>query len=339
MKVKYSGKKLVSNSQKIIKKINMKKIVFIIGFLGSVIMGNAKPNAELGIDETCTNHALTSYDDMVFSNEHSYKEIRLAITNNVAFFEKNGGSVTSVSNRFDAILVEVNKVFMRDVGVKFVLVGNNDDLIKQPGDTDFVAVNSLYDKEYRYEVQNFINSVIGVDNYDVGVILYQRLGGSPAGIAKLGGATIDAVKGLTSIAGLDTASLNFAGAVAHELGHTLNAQHTFACYNDGATIGVEMGPGCSIMGYPGRGSSICGSNEGDFCSSYNEDTMFFHGSSIDQIKGYVESISSELTTIQLTTDYPPLSSYSKSGSKSWNIPVSTPFAFCLLYTSPSPRDA
>ena len=94
---------------------------------------------------------------------------------------------------------------------------------------------------------------------------------------------------------------------------------------DGTTNGVEIGTGCSIMGYPGLATGVCSSDSEDFCRSRNNDNLFFNATSINEMKIFIEANSNDIKKIEVTTDYPPLSSYSKSGSRSWNIPISTPF--------------
>jgi hypothetical protein len=181
----------------------------------------------------------------------------------------------------------VNQIYERDLGIRLVLVANNQQLIDNGPNVFFSNFNptAMFKQN-----ANWINAVVGVGNYDIGHVF--STGGG--GLARIGsvcdntsgtGGTRKAhgVTGLSNPLG-DPFYIDY---VAHEIGHQFGAEHSFngSTSNCGggnriATSAFEPGSGSTIMGYAG----ICGVENLQLNS---DDT--FHAGSISQINAFTDS--------------------------------------------------
>ncbi|MEM8601774.1 MAG: reprolysin-like metallopeptidase, partial [Bacteroidota bacterium] len=171
----------------------------------------------------------------------------------------------------------VNAIFERDLAVRFVLAENNDQIIYGDADTDpFTTTGgALLD-----ETQITIDDVIGDENYDIGHLISFDEGG---GLAGLGVACFTGSKAYAySGVGNETTAFDLL-VFPHELGHQLGAPHAFVQPSsdfDPQFIGVEPGPGYTIMSYP------------HFATYRRLDELVgyhFHGASIDDMDSFVRS--------------------------------------------------
>ena len=220
-------------------------------------------------------------------------------------------------------LNRVNMVYERDLAIRMVLVGNNDQLIYLDGTTD------PYTNETTVATLNTnntnCNTVIGSANYDIGHVFNTDDGG----IAGLGVVcTTSKGRGATGLPDPVGEVFNI-DYVAHEMGHQFGGNHTFNAETsncgggnrNGATA-VEPGSGITIMGYAG----ICGSTNNLAASSL----PYFHGRSIDEIGTYVSTISCQ--SAAATGNTIPV----VDAGASYAIPTSTPF---ILTGSATDADA
>ena len=207
---------------------------------------------------------------------------RIAIAATGEYTAKHGGTVEGALAAITTTLNRVNMVMERDLGIHLKLVENNHLLINTDAQSDPFSKTDLV--ELVAENQEFIDSVIGSDNYDLGH-LFTTKGGGLAAIAS----TCNSYRKAQGVSGIsnpvsDSFDLDF---VAHEIGHQLGATHTFnssqgLCSGNTRTArtAFEPGSGSSIMSYAG----YCGLDN----LQSNTDAMY-HIGSIKQINDYTSS--------------------------------------------------
>ena len=221
------------------------------------------------------------------------------------------GKKIAVLSAMNTTVTRVNAVYERDLGVRMVLVANNQKIIFLDPATDGLSngdTGSLYD-----ENQPICDSQIGAANYDIGHLVSLEPGtGSGDGVAGLGVVCISGqkAKGVTSKPDPigDAYDIDF---VAHEMGHQFGANHTQNnnCNRNSATA-VEPGSASTIMGYAG----ICSPNVQD-----NSDDHF-HSVNIDEMWNNIQG-SGSCASITNTGNNAPTA----NAGNDYSIPKSTPF--------------
>ena len=220
----------------------------------------------------------------------------------------------------------VNQIYGRDLAVQLQLVDiiaytdAGDDPFDNPSDLiEMLTIN-----------QDVLDYAVGLDNYDIGHLF----GISNGGVALLGSTcTTEKAQGYTghlspSIG--DPFDIDF---VAHELGHQLNATHTFngttsSCggANRTASTAVEPGSGTTIMAYAG----ICESQN----LQQNSDD-YFHGYSLDEIFAYLGGGGVCFGETSSGNEYAP----SVEAGGNYTIPIDTPFELVAAQGADSDGDS
>ncbi|MDP5093207.1 MAG: M12 family metallo-peptidase, partial [Polaribacter sp.] len=221
----------------------------------------------------------------------------------------------AVLSAMNTSMTRVNGVFEKDLSVKMVLVGNNDQLIFLDKNTDGITDGSP--NTMLGEVQSKCDAIIGNTNYDIGHIF--SIGGD--GIAGLGvlcitGQKARGVTGRSSPVG-DAYDIDF---VIHEIGHQFGATHTFnnSCNsNRSNSTAVEPGSGSTIMAYGG----ICIPNV------QNQSDDYFHTVSIAQMWNII-STSGNCAVLTNTNNVAPTA----NAGADYSIPKSTPFKLTGIAT-------
>ncbi|MCP4334783.1 MAG: hypothetical protein GY785_19175 [Gammaproteobacteria bacterium] len=189
-------------------------------------------------------------------------------------------SESAVEQAQAAIVTAINRInviYERDLGIRLVLVANNDQLIESGDNVVFSNGNG---SRMFLENQAWIDSRIGRSNYDIGHVF-----GTGGGGLVFRGSACDRINKAKGVSGIfnplgDPFYIDF---VSHEMGHQLNAEHSF----NGSTMScgpgriqtsaVEPGSGSTIMAYAG----ICGVEN----LQPNSDATF-HALSIAQIDSF-----------------------------------------------------
>ncbi|MEZ5535572.1 MAG: M12 family metallo-peptidase [Thiolinea sp.] len=191
---------------------------------------------------------------------------RLALATTAEFTALNGGATTTNSRLF-TLIARVNQIYLRDLTVKFNLVGGTK-IIQTNATTDGYTnqgVNATTGEPLAsIENTTVLNKILTSTGYDIGhVITTGTQGGwgtpySPCSSAKARGTS--SMGALGSAAALEAAAIDM---LAHELGHQFSARHTFNASTGGAcgsfngnltrdsTDAVEPGAGSTIMSYAG----------------------------------------------------------------------------------------
>ena len=226
----------------------------------------------------------------------------------------------AVLSAMNTTMTRVNGVFEKDLGVKMVLVSNNDQIVYLDSTTDGVTTNNpagISDGNASTmidQVQNICDDVIGNANYDIGHIF--SIGG--AGLAGLGvvcstGQKAKGVTGISSPIG-DPYDIDY---VAHELGHQFGANHTQNnnCQRNSFTA-VEPGSASTIMGYAG----ICSPNVLGVGSATGNSDDYFHTISISEMWSVVTATGTCATETTTGNSAP-----TANAGSDYSIPKSTPF--------------
>ncbi|MDP5093201.1 MAG: M12 family metallo-peptidase, partial [Polaribacter sp.] len=219
----------------------------------------------------------------------------------------------AVLSAMNTSMTRVNGVFEKDLSVKMVLVGNNDQLIFLDKNTDGITdgnPNIMIN-----EVQSKCDNIIGNANYDIGHIF--SVGGD--GLAGLGvvcttGQKGRGVTGRASPVG-DAYDIDF---VIHEMGHQFGANHTQNnnCNRNNSSA-VEPGSASTIMGYAG----ICSPNV------QNQSDDYFHSVSIAEMWNII-STSGNCAVLTNTNNAAPTA----NAGANYSIPKSTPFKLTGIAT-------
>lgn len=268
------------------------------------------------------------------TNGGTLRTYRLALAGNAEYCAAASVGGNTVANCLAAqvlIMNRVNGVYERDLAIRMVIVATNNLIVYAPDNTTCPvgtggsacnSGNDPYSNSSSALNQNTgnLNTVIGVNNYDVGHVFTTGSGGVaflgvPCGANKGGGTT-----GLPSPLGDDFA-IDF---VAHEMGHQFGANHTFnaSCGNNrSSSSAYEPGSGITVMGYAG----VCGGSQD--LAGHSIDT--FHVKSLEAILAFVGGNTCDVETSTGNTAPTP------TGPGNFTIPKLTPFALTASATDPN----
>ncbi|GAA4280042.1 hypothetical protein GCM10022260_04630 [Gaetbulibacter aestuarii] len=258
----------------------------------------------------------------------------------------NGNAIADALAAINVTLTRVNEVFETDLAVTFQLVDatslifNNaatDPYSDASVGTDSANFNTT--DGWSLQLQNTLstNTELGANlnernnAYDIGHLFGASGGGGNAGC--LGcvcqndtAATTDHNKGSAysspsnGVPEGDTFDINY---VAHEIGHQMGANHTFAYTSESTNVQSEPGSGSTIMGYAG----VTGQND-----LQPDSDDYFHYQSIKQILANLSTKSCQTT--QVISNNPPVS----NAGGDYTIPAGTPYVLKGSATDADPSD-
>ncbi|HOZ73890.1 MAG TPA: M12 family metallo-peptidase [Flavobacterium sp.] len=223
------------------------------------------------------------------ANNSLFKTFRLALSCTIEYaaFHVNaaglgGGTLIQKKAAVLAAMVvtmtRVNGVFERDMSMTLQLIANNDAIINITSDN---LDNNNNANVLLQQNQDFIDTVIGNANYDIGHVATTGGGGVASQGPCQPTSKARGVTGLPSPVG-DEYDIDF---VAHEMGHQFGCSHTFN--GDAGNCGggnrvtssaYEPGSGTTIMGYAG----ICSPQDVQAHSD-----AYYHARSIIQMSAYL----------------------------------------------------
>ncbi len=267
------------------------------------------------------------------ANNQTLQKFRIAISTTAEYTAYhddgnplNGDAVADALAAINATLTRVNEVFETDMAVKFELV-DAPQLIYTDSATDpYSDANIGADSENNFDslngwslqLQNTLTNVIGNSAYDIGHLFGDTGGGGNAGCIgcvcendspddydhKKGSGFTSPGNGTPEG---DTFDINY---VAHEIGHQMGANHTFAYLTEGTGVNSEPGSGSTIMAYAG----ITGTDD----IQTNSDA-YFHYYSIKQVLDNLSTKSCQTTTP--ISNNPPIA----NAGNDYHIPAGTAY--------------
>ncbi|MDD7884733.1 reprolysin-like metallopeptidase [Flavivirga sp. 57AJ16] len=265
------------------------------------------------------------------ANNQTLQKFRIAISTTSEYTayhdDGNPGNGDAVADALAAIntsLSRVNEVFETDMAVTFELVDATQLIYTNAATDPYSDANIGADSDnfnnsngWSLQLQNNLTSVIGNAAYDIGHLFGATGGGGNAGCI---GCVCENPSGPSShakgsaytspsngIPETDTFDIDF---VAHEIGHQMGANHTWAFESEGTGVNSEPGSGSTIMAYAG----IEGANNVEL----NGDD-YFHYHSIKQILDNLNTKSCQTT--EVISNNPP----SADAGNNYNIPKGTAY--------------
>jgi len=238
-----------------------------------------------------------------------------------------------------------NVVFEADLGVRFVLVANNDQLAffdpatdPYPDPDPNCTSDPAADCSSPYLNLNItvLNQIIGSANYDIGHVLTRVRGGVAYLRAACGNNKGGGVSGIPRGGENEPAS---ALVPLHELGHQFGANHTFngvlgrCSANINGTTNWEPGGGSTLLAYPGAcpvGGPLGGDGSQDTDNLVQFADPTFHTGSLIEMRTFLALPRANCHTDAPTANAaaPVITSTTPSGP----IPPLTPFALTAQVT-------
>jgi len=265
---------------------------------------------------------LTRQNRTTASNLERRKYV-MAISTTGEYVSFHGGTKEDALAAIAVTLNRVNSIYERDLNISFTLFDGD-------GAENLIFIDPILDPYANNNSLNIINrsqdvfdDAIGFENYDIGHVFSTDEGGIATLGSVCGGTKAEGVTGSDSPMG-DVFDIDF---LAHEIGHQLNAEHTFngirqSCANNRSTQKFEPGSGTTIMAYAG----ICGSDNVQF----NSDD-YFHTKSIEVIKTFsTTGRGSDCGVTENTGNTDPV--ITEISISNLVLPVSTPFELVGLAT-------
>lgn len=254
------------------------------------------------------------------SSAQSYKTMRLALSCTGEYAVFHGGTVAGALAAMNATMTRCNGVFEKDLAIKLLIVANNSNVVFTNAATDPYS-DAANMGNWNAELQATLNNAtyMGAANYDIGHLFGASGGGGNAGC--IGCVCVDASKGsgITSPADDIPQGDNFdIDYVAHEMGHQMGANHTFAyggiSGTENGSTNVEPGSGSTIMAYAGIGGN------GTDMQPHSDD--YFCYKSISQIQTNMGTKTCPVSTSLAVTN--PRPTVAVQGA-AFSIPISTAF--------------
>ena len=238
---------------------------------------------------------------------------RLALVASGEYAQAFGGTpydVTNVLNSLAAGANILNAIYLRDIGIEFILASDPDLVFPDPNTDPFDLTNQ---NQLLDDCQEVCATTLGVNTYDLGhLVIWDIVGG----LAAFGVVCDDNRKGFGFSGFSSTFTTLWVDYVSHEIGHQFDARHNFAadeCQQSVRNFRYEPGEGSSIMSY----ANVCGPPVQYATGS----DPFFHYASIARIR---EFISADTDCGQVAPGANPSSPVANANS-SIIIPRQTPF--------------
>ncbi|MGH9944327.1 MAG: reprolysin-like metallopeptidase, partial [Pyrinomonadaceae bacterium] len=240
-----------------------------------------------------------------------------------------GGTVAGALSAITTTINLVNAIYQREVGVRLVLVANEDSVIFTDAVTDGYTSDNV--GAMLNENQARLDQIIGSANYDIGHVFDgRRLSGgfSFQGVAAIGAVCVNGRKGrgATALRSVQPSSIFAYYIVAHEIGHQFSATHTF----NGMTPGCGGQRTASTAYEPGSGSTIMAYRFNCGAEDLRSNDTYFHNASLEQIVNYTTNGNGACATQTPTGNNAP----NVDAGPVYTIPQGTPFTLNAAGSDP-----
>jgi hypothetical protein len=304
------------------------------GDVGTYVVFNKSDYRKQGAAFTCgvTGEEIKSVPNLLRKNNvvnissgGSLRTYRLALAATGEYTAVLGGTVLDGLSGQITTMNRVNGIYERELGVRMVLVANNDLIVYTNGTTD--PYTNGNGNTMLGENQSNLNTVIGNANYDIGHV-FSTGGGGVAGLGVVcnSGNKGRGVTGSTNPIA-DAYDVDY---VAHEMGHQFAGNHTFngsgvncSGGNRSASSAYEPGSGITIQAYAG----ICGN---DNTQPNSED--YFHRRSLNEMLAFTTNAGTGASCGTLTTTGNNAPTVTTTAA--FTIPQQTPFKLTASGTDP-----
>lgn len=212
----------------------------------------------------------------IINNPATYRKYRLAVVTDYEFnrYVTPASQTPTYETSLAAVvqtMTYVTPIYENDLSITFELIDGLEQVSYLTDESD------PYGSEYNQKTQSLLNTHIGAENYDIGMLFTNKTGGGNAGA--IGSVCNDNIKGSAYSGGIYSGYPIFAYVVAHEMGHQFGANHTHA-RNEGYGANREIGSGETIMGYAG----VTGSHD---ITTQEKTLGQFHHYNLAQINTYL----------------------------------------------------
>ncbi|MDO3424111.1 M12 family metallo-peptidase [Chryseobacterium sp. APV1] len=308
------------------------------GFLCST---GEDPAAVKQIDALLKKGASFSNQTTTFNKSYDkkYRTMRLAMSTTAEYTNFFGG-VAGALTQINATMTRVNGVFEKDFALHLNVLSYPSLIYTNTATDPYATVTSASSppSSWNTSLRDVLAANVGQANYDIGHLFGASGGGGNAGCIGCVcldpvGTTYDPVAGYGKGSGITspaTGSVNPSAAnppsgdnfdidyVAHEMGHQLGANHTFAHSLESSGTNMEPGSGSTIMGYAG----ITGATT----DVQPHSDPYFHVVSLDQVNDNLISKTCDVETS--IANNPPVI----ADMPTYNIPKGTAFVLTASAT-------
>ena len=240
---------------------------------------------------------------------------RLALACTGEYAQFHGGTKASVLSAMVTAMNRINGIYEAEVGIRMILIPNNDTLIFLSGSGDPYSNNN--GSTMLGQNQTTIDNYIGTANYDIGHVF--STGGGGVAYLQSPCKSNNKARGVTGLPS-PIGDPFYVDYVAHEMGHQWGGNHTFngsagSCSggNRVASAAYEPGSATTIMGYAG------------ICNNHNiqsNSDAYFHTKNFDEIISYSQyGTGNSCAVITLTGNNEPV----LNAVPDFTIPYQTPF--------------
>ena len=288
-------------------------------------------NANLGCGSQDASHSPLSHFDLDHLSKGGQalgsageatdlRTYRTAIASTGEWTLNQGGDKAGAVALIVSSVDRVNQVYEQEVGIRLILIDDNDMVVYDDPDTDpYIEREPKSGRNLIAQNTNVLNSVLGGGAYDVGHVFTLRCS-DVGGVASLASACSPNTKGSATTCWSNSFEYVVVRVFAHELGHQFSATHTMnLCDNENETLstGYEPGSGSTIMSYGG----LCGSNNVVSGAAAARDITYFHANSVMLMYNFSRGLNCGTTINTANTHPEAIMEYSNG----FTIPVRTPF--------------
>ncbi|MBX2893501.1 MAG: proprotein convertase P-domain-containing protein [Saprospiraceae bacterium] len=209
------------------------------------------------------------------------RKYRAAIAAKGEYTQAFGGTKPQALAAINVALNFIVGIQERDLGVRFELIPNNDEIVFLDPDTDPYTGNTVGD--WMSQNPGAINPIIGINSYDMGHVFGPYVAGSAAGVVS-GRVCSNPDKARGASSATNLTSEYFYLVAAHEMCHQLSGSHTWSnCPpNEGqlsSGTAFEPGSGSTIMSYAGA----CANNN----NVQNDSDPYYHVGNIIEVQQFM----------------------------------------------------